>query len=125
MTTKPKTAAERMEHSIRMDFAMAGGIAALAADLLELSRSIDDYDPDDLGDGSGEPSIDVRLRWHDGEFSVLTGDSSYDTDHRGYWGASSVGADLEPDDAKGIALDLLEQVIDHACCCAADNEEVT
>jgi len=34
--------------------------------------------------------IEVRLQLFDGSYQVWTGDSSYDTDHRGYWGSGSI-----------------------------------
>lgn len=96
-----------------VDFRAEGGIAALAARLCVVSKSIDGYDPADLTEpGCDGPSIDVRLRYHGAGFSLLTGDSSYDQDHRGDWGASSVGPSLTEDDAKTVAVDLYDQVLD-------------
>ncbi len=37
-----------------------------------------------------------------------SGDASYDTDHHGYWGSSSVPG-KEPFDARGVARDLIEE----------------
>lgn len=97
----------------RADHKDAGGHDALVIDLLALSASIDDYNPADLTEpGCDEPTIDCRLRYHDGAFSFLTGSSDYDQDHRGSWGASCVGPNLLSDDALGIAIDLLDQVLD-------------
>ena len=97
----------------KSDFVADGGYDALAADLVVLSSQIEDYDPDDLtGYGDDEPSIDCRLRYHDGSWSLLSGDASYDQDHRGHWGASSVGPNLSADDARDIVKDLVEQILD-------------
>ena len=72
--------------------------------------------PDDYKDtGSDDPAIDVRLQWHDGKWSVLTGDSSYDQDHRGYWGTSSITLDTKSEE---LANDLIDQVEEHL---ASDN----
>jgi hypothetical protein len=38
-----------------------------------------------------EGECDIRLQvYPSGEWSLRVGDSSYDQDHRGYWGASSI-----------------------------------
>ena len=64
--------------------------------------------PDDLEDEHGEtPSVDVRLQWYNNQWQIHTGDSSYDTDHRGYWGASGIQIDT---DYKKLADDLIDQV---------------
>lgn len=61
------------------------------------------------------PSIDVRLQVErDGAWDVHSGDASYDVDHRGWWGASSVTGPR--DDILGIARDMIEQVADSAAC---------
>lgn len=74
--------------------------------------------------------IDVRLQLiSPDEYSVKCGDASYDTDHRGYWGASSVSADDTDSDLEATAEDLLEQALDHAAQCdedwAQDDDEAT
>jgi hypothetical protein len=57
--------------------------------------------------------VDVRLRVHNGSWQVLWGDSSYDTDHRGYWGASSISDSDADRDLYSTAKDLISQVEDH------------
>ena len=37
-----------------------------------------------------ETSVDIRLQVVDGSWALHTGDASYDTDHRGYWGAGQL-----------------------------------
>ncbi len=97
----------------RIDYLDAGEIDALVTELLSLSTEVDKYDPADLTEpGCDEPTIDCRLRYHDGSFSLLTGDSSYDQDHRGYWGVSCVDSNLSANDARNTAIDLLDQVLD-------------
>ena len=67
---------------------------------------------------SPEEGCDVRLQVYEEEdcWTVRYGDASYDTDHHGYWGASSV-----PGVVKGVvkrfnstdvARDLIEQAKD-------------
>jgi len=67
-----------------------------------------------------EGECDVRLQvYPDGSWWVRYGDSSYDQDHRGYWGASCVpgcgGRKNQPKRFQSIevAKDLIEQVKDH------------
>lgn len=60
----------------------------------------------------GYPETDVRLRYFEGDWEIKTGDSQYDTDHRGFWGASSVCEDAENLELQDIAVDLVEQVMD-------------
>lgn len=100
---------EAWEKKIQDDFEDAGGIDALAADLMSLSSKVED---DMIDEGCDEPTIDCRLQYHDGLFYFHTGDSSYDQDHRGAWGCSCVGQDLDFDTAKEIATGLLDQVLD-------------
>lgn len=59
--------------------------------------------------------IDVRLQLiSPDDYSVKCGDASYDTNHHGYWGASSVSADDSDSDLEATAEDLLEQALDDA-----------
>jgi hypothetical protein len=58
---------------------------------------------------------DVRLQLHSlDSYAVRFGDSSYDQDHRGYWGASSVNNADTDEDLASTAEDLLEQALDDA-----------
>ena len=75
-------------------------LADLAADLADARDSIE---PD---------FVDVRIRYHDGEWSFHVGDSSYDQDHRGAWGASSVAINDDDDALDSIAAELLEQALE-------------
>src|SRR5690606_813072 len=46
-------------------------------------------------DGEGLETCDVRLQvYEDGDWAIRFGDSSYDQDHRGFWGASIVHAEM-------------------------------
>lgn len=62
-----------------------------------------------------EGDCDVRLQvWDDGQWRVHYGDSSYDQDHRGFWGSSSVPGvnakgQVQRFDARAVAKDLIEQ----------------
>ena len=96
-----------------LDHKAAGGFSAMVADLIDLSKTVGDYDPADLTDhGEDEPTIDCRVQYHDHEWRLRSGDSSYDQDHRGHWGSSCVGPDLTHDGAMEIAREMVEQVLE-------------
>jgi hypothetical protein len=67
-----------------------------------------------------EGEADIRLQvYPSGEWSLRVGDSSYDQDHHGYWGASSLpGYDPRKNRTRRfpsflIARDLISQCKDH------------
>lgn len=97
---------DEREAEMRAELGACGGVKALAADLLAAAQDANPEDNDDC--------VDVRLRYHNGDWSLLTGDSQYDTDSRGYWGSSSVTGDCTPGEASYVADDLVEQVLEHA-----------
>ena len=103
---------EISEHQALAEFEESGGLAALSADLLALSTQVEPC----MGEGD-EPSIDIRLRYHSGLWYLYSGDSSYDQDHRGCWGASCVTASMDADDAKSVAAELLDQVLEDMASC--------
>jgi hypothetical protein len=66
-----------------------------------------------LEDDDVEEGIDVRLQvWKDGSWSVHFGDSSYDQDHRGYWGASSVPGNGRRFNSTDTARGLIDEAKD-------------
>lgn len=113
---------------------ISGGLtqAQLVAELRDARNESRTYDREEITEwGCDTPGIDVRLQvippeertrncWGtpcvpymtEGEWSVLTGDSQYDQDHRGLWGASGVGPDMTMRDLQGVAEDLAGQVLD-------------
>lgn len=60
------------------------------------------------------PETDVRLQCSDGRFewSLHTGDSSFDQDHRGHWGASSLAHDDDAEALSRLAFELIDQASD-------------
>lgn len=74
-----------------------------------------------------ETECDVRLQVYETTedndtycvWAIRYGDSSFDLDHRGYWGCSCIpGINIKTGkgkrfDSKDVARDLLEQVKDH------------
>ncbi len=101
------------EQDIMTAFEEDGGMDGLTSWLAGISADCAEYAPEDIDDGDG-PCIDVRLRYHDDSFYTYSGDSSYDQDHRGFWGASSVGPGETEESLLAIAGDLFEQVLEHA-----------
>lgn len=56
---------------------------------------------------------DVRLHvWPDGSWAVHSGDSQYDQDHRGFWGASSIPG-TRRFNARDVARELIDQAKEH------------
>lgn len=104
--------ATTLEDTIRNDFESSGGISSLTNDILAISQDIDaTYLP--VPDGS-EPIIECRIQYHNGIFGWYTGQPCYDTDHRGHWGASVVTQNMTREEARNVAGDLLDQVIESA-----------
>lgn len=82
-------------------------------DVEQLARDIQDFSialERDGFDELPEPFADVRLRYYKGTWSLLTGDPSFDSDHRGFWGSGLVGTDETINSARSIALGLIEEV---------------
>ena len=70
--------------------------------------------PDDGGDDDESGWGDIRLQvTDDGAWELHTGDPQYDTDHRGYWGATSVDAGASMSKCREVARELIEQVKDN------------
>jgi hypothetical protein len=53
---------------------------------------------------------DCRLRVFEGDWSLITGDSQYDTDHRGYWAYNSIPYHCTLEEAQEIAESLIDDV---------------
>lgn len=93
-------------------------VKEVARELRMINTTTGDFE-DEFGERDG---IDVRLQVHEGGgYSIHEGDSQYDTDHRGYWGASSV-----PGNNKRFnAIDLAKELIDQAADMAAQDDVKT
>jgi len=65
---------------------------------------------------------DIRLQYFEGGVALHTGDPSYDLDHRGHWGYSSITPEFC--DPNEIAKDLIEQVeYDQEICRELEEKE--
>ena len=82
-------------------------------DIASVIRDIRDNLDFDEETEEEERYCDIRLQfWPDGDWAVHSGDSSYDQDHRGFWGCSSVSEDTSDVDIKNIVSNLTEQVME-------------
>lgn len=62
--------------------------------------------------------LEVRLQWFNGTWDLHWGDPSFDYDHRGYWGSTSLMGDEKPGDFTQLAKDLIEDMeYDYAMKC--------
>lgn len=78
-------------------------IAAVASELQDINAT-------ELTTADADEGIEVRLQVRDdGTWAVHGGDPSYDTDHTGHWGASSIPGNGERFDARAVARELIEQ----------------
>lgn len=83
-------------------------IARVAAELRAVNATLDPAD-------FAEEGCDVRLQvYPDGDWAIRVGDSSYDLDHRGYWGASCL--DGRRFDSTDLARDLIDQAREQYAC---------
>lgn len=113
MTLITDKAAEALAQA-EADFKSEGGLDELVEYLQRVSLEIDTAQTpaDFIEPGWDDPTIDVRLRYFDRSWYMYSGDSSYDVDHRGHWGASFVWAKVTRDECRDLAVDLLDQVLD-------------
>ena len=94
-------------------------VSEVAEEVWTYGQLLATYNPDDIADDDGEATGDIRLQVADGAWQVHTGDASYDTDHNGHWGASSVSAGCSKREARDIARYLITEAAD----CAAQSAE--
>lgn len=60
-----------------------------------------------------EDGVDVRLQVTQGGWGVLSGDAQYDTDHRGYWGASYLDKESN---VRDVARELIAEAREDFYC---------
>jgi len=90
-------------------------IPEVAAELRRINSSVETED---------DEGVDVRLQVHpDGGWNVHWGDSSYDQDHRGYWGSSSVPGDNRRFSSKDVARDLIDQAKEQKATGGDDDDD--
>ena len=77
-----------------------------------LEAVVADFGPEEFGEDD-EWGLDIRLQIsksdYGSEWSIHTGSSDYDQDHRGFWGCSSISGEESTDDIIEIVEDLIEQ----------------
>lgn len=92
-------------------------VATLAAAVYAVGQDLKRQFPkadlrDDPTDADGFAGTDARLQVHGGSWSLHTGDSSYDQDHRGSWGTSCIPWGCTRAESREIARELLEDCAD-------------
>lgn len=93
-----------------MRFPTVVEIASCVEDYRDTLRT---YDPADIADEEGNPSGDIRLQvYPSGEWSIHTGSSDYDQDHRGYWGCATVSPTDTYSEIRNIARTLISEAKD-------------
>jgi len=91
----------------------------LAEELKSAKRAMKDSPEDYTERGEEDPSMDVRLQFYpNGSWAVRTGLSDFDQDHRGFWGASSMGLDTS---AEALAQELVDQVLEAVAAMHGDS----
>ncbi len=116
-------AIEVIEAEMQQD--LLGWLTAVRDD----ARTYDRAEITDTDDGpDAEPYIDVRLQVMPGDgtysfdddgpnYTFWSGDPSYDSDGRGYWGCGSVSPDDDEVALIETARDLVSQALDAAAEC--------
>jgi hypothetical protein len=87
-------------------------ISDVCEELSDIRDYLETYDDDEIADDDGVPGTDVRINSTGEGFKILYGDSSYDDDHRGFWGSSYVRKGSNDYDLIEIAYDLIEQLLE-------------
>jgi hypothetical protein len=103
-------------------------VAEVAADLHHIREMYCEVPGDVPGDNGCRDTqdddgvwVDVRLQvLPGGSWQVHSGDSSYDQDHRGFWGAGSVSLDTDCED---LAAGLIDEAKDQAAQAGEDVED--
>ena len=83
-------------------------IHSLASELIFLSIDLPFEDCEEE-----DNYIPVRLQIVNGSWELHSGDAQYDTDHRGYWGASCIDNPLDEEQALDLAQELIDEALDH------------
>lgn len=72
-----------------------------------------------------EGELGVRLQvYPDGEWHVRYGDSGYDLDHHGYWGAATLPGYRHGFDARRMAADMVKQAREDYDTSIHDDDEL-
>jgi hypothetical protein len=79
----------------------------VAREVRRYAEELRTFRPEDIANEEGKPGGDIRLQVTEEGWEVHTGDPSYDTDHRGKWGASWVPAGASKCECILIAVDLV------------------
>ena len=100
--------------------ALEGDVEAIVSQLQDVREEHENLTCPEDGPCRGNcaiEAIDVRLQLtarNSVSWQLHSGDASYDTDHRGYWGAGFVTADHDDESLTDLARDLISQCLDAA-----------
>ena len=87
-------------------------ITDVISDLKNIRDYLKGYEDEEIDDGGGNFGTDVRINSHGRGFEILSGDASFDQDHRGFWGSSWVSKYDTNVNLRETAYDLLDQLLD-------------
>lgn len=77
-------------------------------ELVSELKSIQDF----VRKETDEEWVDLRLRFFENDYSLLWGDPSMDTDHRGFWGFASIHIDSDLDELTMVIEDMVREIED-------------
>lgn len=110
--------ADDLERKLKEEF---DAIFECVKDFRDYLRDI--YTREELTDCEGEePRSDIRLQYDLSTWWVHTGGPCYDTDHCGYWGASTVSPDDTDEQCKETVRDLINDVCED-CAMSCDDDD--
>lgn len=100
---------------------MAIDLPGTEAIYLWLKDLYEDTDWTFIEEHSEDGALDVRLNVQPDWWVMLSGDTQYDTDYRGYWGHACINCDTTPAMLLEIAADLIEQVAEDIALSGGDS----
>jgi len=90
----------------------------------ELKKDMEKSPEDYTEVGSDDPSIDIRLQWHDDQWQVHLGSSDYDQNHKGFWGSSSVTPDTKVDELLETLIDQVEESMESSASVSEGSTDI-
>jgi hypothetical protein len=94
----------------KVELMLLADISEIAAELADIASTYAiEADPE----CDDDCYVDVRLQVNErGDWTLHSGDASYDTDHTGSWGAGSVCADQDKEACEETARELVNEALD-------------
>jgi hypothetical protein len=82
-------------------------LADITDSVIAYRDELQTYDPKDIAGNLAAGDIRLHVADDGSSPAIHTGAASCDTDHRGYWGASSITPDMTDDECARAAYDLI------------------